>query len=227
LPAGTDTTRAFGQWIAESCTPDSLVLDVGAGYDRNQVDATVHPLVACLVGVDPSDNILSNPSLHERHHATLKEFAQLDSRQFDIVCASWVLEHVSDPAEFFSECRGLLKPGGELFIITPNLWHYFGLTAKASSALGVEDRMLGKLMGTERKAEYHFPTAYRANSVRAIKRHLGQAGFTRVEFRCCDNPRDYDYIVPSQFRWFPRLYSRLVYQLHAPTYMGRLMFSAS
>jgi SAM-dependent methyltransferase len=227
LPSGTDTTRAFREWVAEGCTPDALALDVGAGYDRNQVDATVQPLVACLVGVDPSDNIFSNPFLHERHHVALTEFARLENRRFDIVCAAWVLEHVSDPTEFFSACRGLLKPGGDLFIITPNLWHYFGLTAKASSAVGLEDRILAKLMGTDRKAAYHFPTAYRANSIRSINRFLDEAGFRCVEFRCCDTPRDYDYVVPPRLRWFPRLYSRVAYRLRAPTFMGRLMFRAS
>lgn len=39
---------------------------------------------------------------------------------FDFITLSHVLEHVHDPAEFLLQIRGLLRPGGCLYIDTPN-----------------------------------------------------------------------------------------------------------
>jgi SAM-dependent methyltransferase len=227
LPATTNRMSAFTEWCAEYCTPDALVLDIGAGYDRNGVDAALQPLVARLVGIDPSEKLNANPSLDERYQITLEEFARIEERKFRFVLATWVLEHVSAPSEFFSACHHLLEPDGMFFAITPNLWHYFGLIAKSAASLGVEDWILDRIIGPERKAEYHSETRYRMNSILAIKRLLQQNGFQSGEFRCCDGPADYDYVIPQPLRWFPRLYSRLVYQLHLPSGMEVLMFRAT
>lgn len=226
LSRDTDTMAAFVDWIAADCASDMVVLDIGAGYDRNQVDAALKPLVARLVGVDPAETIVENPALDERHRMTLEEFARSENRQFDVILASWVLEHLADPGAFFATCRRLLKPGGTFYAITPNLWHYFGLITKTTATLGVDDWILRQLMGAERKDEYHYPTQYRSNSIPALKRALAEAGFQSVEFRCSDNPGNYDYVVPPRLRFVPRLYSRLVYRLGLPVLMGRLMVRA-
>lgn len=226
LPASANTMLAFTEWVAEYCTLPALALDIGAGYDRNHVDAALRPLVSCLVGIDPSENILKNPALHERHQVRLEDFVRQDQRQFDVIVAAWVLEHICDPGEFFGACRRVLRPGGTLFAVTPNLWHYFGLTAKVTSRLGLEDPLLTRIIGSEHRAEYHFATRYRSNSVRAITRALDKAGFDSVEFRCCDAPVDYHYVIPQPLRWFPRLYSRFVYRWQLRSCMGRIMFRA-
>ena len=38
---------------------------------------------------------------------------------FDLILALDILEHVADPEAFIAECARLLKPGGQLFIMTP------------------------------------------------------------------------------------------------------------
>jgi len=226
LPRDTDTMAAFTAWIATDCTADMVVLDIGAGYDRNQVDAALKPLVAQLVGVDPAETILQNASVDEAHQLTLEEFARAENRQFDLILASWVLEHLADPDAFFSTCRRLLKPGGAFYAITPNLWHYFGLLTKTTAALGLDDWILRQLMGAQRKDEYHYPTQFRSNSIPALKRALERAGFRSVEFQCSDNPGNYDYVVPPRVRFVPRLYSGFVYRLGLPVLMGRLTVRA-
>ncbi len=45
----------------------------------------------------------------------------LDGREFDLVVLSHVIEHSSDPGRLLSECRRVLRPGGQLTIVTPNV----------------------------------------------------------------------------------------------------------
>lgn len=50
----------------------------------------------------------------------LRELA-LPAMSFDAIVMAHVIEHVPDPVGLFSECRRLLKPGGLLISITPNV----------------------------------------------------------------------------------------------------------
>lgn len=40
---------------------------------------------------------------------------------FDIICSFHVIEHLKDPLSMLQKARSLLKPGGRLFLVTPNL----------------------------------------------------------------------------------------------------------
>jgi SAM-dependent methyltransferase len=227
VPSSTNVNKAFPDWIAEYCNPTSLVLDIGAGYDRNQIDAFLKSRVSCLVGIDPSEDILSNLAVDERYQTSLENFAKVTEMEFDVLFSVMVLEHVTDPTTFFSACGRMLKPGGTLFMVTPNLWHYFGLATKITSLLGMNEWILDRLIGKQHKETYHFSTTYRINSLYAIRRILTQVGFSSVEFQCFDAPYRYNYVIPKYLRWFPHLYSRLVYWLNLPFMMGTIMFRAT
>ncbi|MBS4067304.1 MAG: methyltransferase domain-containing protein [Sulfurimonas sp.] len=49
------------------------------------------------------------------------ESNKLDANQFDAILLSHVIEHVRNPIELLSECYRLLKPGGNIYLSTPNL----------------------------------------------------------------------------------------------------------
>lgn len=49
------------------------------------------------------------------------ENAQFPDNFFDIVTVSHVIEHLYDPINFLGECRRVLKPGGKLVLLTPNI----------------------------------------------------------------------------------------------------------
>jgi SAM-dependent methyltransferase len=52
-------------------------------------------------------------------HGTLHE-ANLPADSFDVITLIQVIEHVPDPLRTVTECARLLKPGGQLVVITPN-----------------------------------------------------------------------------------------------------------
>jgi 2-polyprenyl-3-methyl-5-hydroxy-6-metoxy-1,4-benzoquinol methylase len=42
------------------------------------------------------------------------------SESFEVITMRHVIEHVPDPVETLTECARILKPGGQLFLFTPN-----------------------------------------------------------------------------------------------------------
>ena len=46
--------------------------------------------------------------------------------RFDVVLSFFALEHVAEPRTFLAAARGLLKPGGTLYLIVPNIRHNIG-----------------------------------------------------------------------------------------------------
>ena len=227
LPSYIDAQTEFARWVIKYCDHTSIVLDVGAGKGITGCARIIHQKVAHLVGVDPDTAIEENPYLDERHQTSIEDFAYGRDSSFDCLYAHFVLEHLTRPYEFLSSCRSLLKPGGMLFGVTPNLWHYFGMATKLSASLGIEDWLLERLIGAPAKAAYHFPTTYRINSIQVMKRVLAHAGFQEIEFICFDAPKGFEYCLPKVLRWFPGLYSSVVYALRIPQIMGHIMFRAT
>lgn len=219
----------FAQWVISDCKQGALVLDVGAGLGNAKYATLIRPQVAYLVGIDPDTNIYQNTQLDEKYKATLEEFAANDQQahRFDVIYAYCVVEHVDEPMQFFSGCHKLLRTGGNLFVCTPNLWHYFGMATKFSATIGLENWTLDRLLGAERRTTYHFPTRYRGNSIPTIKNYLTQAGYAAVEFKVFDNPAIFHSYLPKPLRWAPNLWSQAVYTLHLSSLMGTLMFKAT
>ncbi|ETS62037.1 hypothetical protein PaG_03593 [Moesziomyces aphidis] len=109
------------------------VADIGCG--GGLLSESLARLGARTTGVDASasnigiatthasrDPLLSRPhslggsSLTYLH--TTAEQLVAEGRQFDVVCAMEVLEHVNGPADFMRSLDRLLKPGGHLFMST-------------------------------------------------------------------------------------------------------------
>ena len=45
------------------------------------------------------------------------------ARQFDVITAGEVLEHLDTPGQFMKNCAAMLEPGGRLVITVPNPWY--------------------------------------------------------------------------------------------------------
>ncbi|MHB8845076.1 MAG: class I SAM-dependent methyltransferase [Nitrospirota bacterium] len=109
--------------------PNGHLLELGCGSGRMLGFMSSLGWNAEGIDVDPSavDNAqakglkVSLGSLKQQNYP---------ENSFDAVMMSHVIEHVSDPAEVFAECYRVLKPGGVLSIVTPNVeslgLRYFG-----------------------------------------------------------------------------------------------------
>lgn len=57
-------------------------------------------------------------------HVGSLESVQYPDNTFDAVTMNHVIEHVYDPVALLQECRRVLKPGGRMVIVTPNIRGY-------------------------------------------------------------------------------------------------------
>ncbi len=251
LAATDDQYDVLARWVAEVGTPADSLLDIGAGDGDDAYLERIRPLVGRVVGIDPEPSGAANTRLDEWHQTTVEAYAAdlagegagSDERGgsssgrpgFDLALAIYVVEHVTEPRAFFRAARACLRPGGSLFIVTPNLWHYFGVAAKAAMALGVEDRLLGALRARHPEHQHagqhehqhrnaaHFPVAYRANSVRALASVGREAGFSALEIRHLENPAIFETYFPGRSVAFPRWYSRTMHRIGRPELFGTLI----
>lgn len=125
-----------------------------------------------VVGVDLDPRVTSNPFLHKGIEADASNLPLPDA-YFDVVIADNVMEHIDDPEKTLTEIARVLKPGGSFFFKTPNKYHYMPVIANMTPhwfhawVNGVRGR----------DAVDTFPTRYKLNSKRSVKRLSQKVGF--------------------------------------------------
>ncbi len=103
-----------------SALPRGRLLDVGCG--DGQIVEFMQRLGWQAEGVDfdpPAVEIAKGKGLRV-HVGTLPAQAYVEN-SFDAIVLSHFIEHVPDPAALLCECRRILRPGGRLIILTPNV----------------------------------------------------------------------------------------------------------
>lgn len=119
VPLLRDTVGSTVMWLRAS--EKGKLLDVGCG--SGDFLATMRGLGWDVHGVEPDSTAAT--IARERHN--LKVFdgtlhaAEFPDDAFDAVTLSHVIEHVHDVDDLLAECRRVLKPGGRLVVLTPNV----------------------------------------------------------------------------------------------------------
>ena len=102
------------------------ILDVGCG--GGILSEALAREEARVTGLDVSEASLRVAKLHLHEseldinyiHSTVEEFAEQESREFDVITCMELLEHVPDPVSTISACSQLVKSGGSLYFSTLN-----------------------------------------------------------------------------------------------------------
>ncbi|MBO0775647.1 MAG: class I SAM-dependent methyltransferase [Actinobacteria bacterium] len=228
LPTDADQYQALAEWVARTAPPAARILDIGSGDGGDKYSGRIRELAGFLAGVDPSPAATRHPNLDQFLRCSVEEYAAglPAAERFDVALAVYVAEHVRDPLAFLTAARGVLKPAGALFIVTPNRWHYFGAAASTAAVLGIDDAVF-RLLRRARPGHGHHPRhyrlAYRMNSPRSLRGYAERAGFTRLEMAHLDNPRLFQYCFPGPAAALPAQYSRLVYRLGLRNLFGTLL----
>lgn len=213
LPASTTFFEGFEAFVAEEIPENGSVLDVGCGPGTKFVPSNIRAKARLFVGVDPDPRVISSPIHDEKYNCKLEDYALQERRKFDVICASFVVEHVDQPENFLRAVHGLLSPNGVFIAGTPNLNHYFGVISLVSQKLAVQEAALRILIGQQEINTYHHSTHYKMNRPAAIRKLGENAGFSSCELAMFDNPEHLSYYFPSKLHFIPRTYSNLVHHL--------------
>jgi SAM-dependent methyltransferase len=219
-----DGTIEFYTRVRALLSADSVVADVGCGRGEHQDDSL--PLrrnlrclkgsVARVVGLDVAGAGQDNATLDEFRQLTPNKPWPLADRSINLVLCDSVIEHLPDPDVLFREAQRVLVPRGHLCIRTTNLFSYVGLAARL-----MPNRYHAPILSrvqSERKEDDVFPTLYRCNTLRAIRRQFRKHHFHAVVYGHDAGP---GYLVFSRIAYAAGfLHQRIAPGVIRPTIMG-------
>lgn len=177
--------KFFREEVLGVLRPDHHVLDLGAGAGI-VAEMNFRGLARRVCGVDPDPRVKMNPYLDEAREGT-GEAIPYANEAFDIVVADNVLEHLSDPRRVFREVSRVLRPGGLFLAKTPNALHYMPLIARYTPHRFHE--LVNRLRG--RATVDTFPTRYRANSIRTVRKLAMETGFICADMKRLEGRPEY------------------------------------
>ena len=172
--------------VANAIVPGCSWLDVGGGSspfpDNPKLAAELAARTSHFVGVDPSANVHANPYTREKHEAFIENYHT--DEPFDVATLRMVAEHVTEPGSVIASLARLLKPGGRVIILTVDLFSPITLASRFTP-FGLHHPVKKLLWGGEEKDT--FPTAYKMNTRRELRRLFTKGGFRESEFAHLDD----------------------------------------
>jgi len=180
-----DATIAFYAQLNSVLRPDFVVVDVGCGRGAAAEDPVpwrrelqiLRGKCAAVIGVDVDTAGSENPTVDEFRLIEDERLPVADA-SIDVCLSDAVVEHVEDVSGFFAECARVLKPGGYLFVRTPNVWNYATIATRLVPNR-FHQRVLSRVQ-PGRRGEDVFPTLYRCNTVVRLRRAFEEHGLDGV-----------------------------------------------
>lgn len=186
---------AYYQRINALLAPSMTVIDLGAGRGTQLIRPPdfmfrllkLQGKVRKVIGLDVDPAVAEHPYLDERHVIDPAAAYPLPDASADMIVADWVLEHVADPDHLAREVGRVLKPGGWFCARTPNRFGYVALAVNlVPNAL---HKAILKRVSPERHGEDVFPTAYRLNTLGALRRRFDPLLWEHHSFTMNSTPR--------------------------------------
>jgi len=171
-----DGTIQFYTRINALLEPNMTILDLGAGRGLTPEGGTqfsrklvqLRGKVSRIIGVDIDPAVKSNPFLDE---AIVYDGKSIDvpDQSIDLLISEATFEHITDPAPIAREISRIVKPGGWVCARTPHLYSALVLGASLIPN-SLHHKVLRRVQPGGRAERDVFPTVYKMNSSRTIKR---------------------------------------------------------
>ena len=118
---GMHTHREEHHWLTLKDAAPGRLLDVGCGNGRFLAKMRAAGWQVEGTDFDPAAVKHVREQLGVPAHCGDLESAGFPAGSFDVVVLQHVIEHVETPVDLLRECLRILKPGGQLLLITPNV----------------------------------------------------------------------------------------------------------
>lgn len=189
-----DGTIQFFARVNALLRPEMTVLDFGAGRgliaeDKNRFRrelGILHHKVAKVIAVDVDDAVLENRISDEQHVFDGTNLPIAD-RSVDLIVADHVLEHVGEPQATAAEIDRVLKPGGWFCARTP---YSYSMLASVTRLIPNRSHanLVKRVQPGGRESKDVFPTRYRLNSFRALKKYFPKAKWDHHSYTWTPEP---------------------------------------
>ncbi len=165
-PGWRPATEIFADLVRSKFTRGSRVLDLGCG--RGGLVEQLQPSLGFIAGLD-ADIVSLREHRLARGIDSFPRIAAVSERlpfredSFDIIFASWTLEHIEKPEKTFRQIGRVIHPGGIFVFITPNRLHpLVRLNLQLGRVEWLQVALVEKLYGRDRQET--FMARYRANT---------------------------------------------------------------
>ena len=194
---GFNATTIYRDRLRNIVKPGMNLLHAGCGWDKHNI-SSVYSDTCKVTGID-LDPVVADRFHSEFHLASLNDMP-FEENSFDIVFSEYVFEHLSEPHGAFDEIRRVLKPGGRLLIVTPNLFSYKSIVARFTPY------SFHLAMGRIRYGRGHeadmYPTHFLCNTDRSFRRFAAQHEFDVVAILLVTNGPTWFEKIPIVFEIF-------------------------
>ena len=203
--SSVDGTVQFYQRVNALLRKDDIVVDLGAGRGAAAQIATPAYTLELMnlrgqckrvIGIDIDDVVFENPFLDEARLIPDDGRFPVQNNSVDLIVSDAVFEHINDPTRFSLEIDRVLRKGGWLCARTPNRWGYIGISANF-----IPNRYhvaLLKYLQPNRRAVDVFPTCYKLNTLRSLKRAFPQTRYEHYIYSWNSEPA---YFASSRVAW--------------------------
>jgi SAM-dependent methyltransferase len=185
-PDWRSSGEIFEQTVYNYLGNHNRILDIGCGrgglseklvYQGNQVygfDIDWHSMMS------HRDSLIQLCAGHS-------DFLPIKSFSHQIIIASWLLEHLSDPLTSFREIRRVLAPGGHFIFLTPNKNNPIVMSNISSKLVPRLQSILVERL-YERERTDTFPVFYLANTYKTLQILAKQSGLQLIDLAIIKDP---------------------------------------
>jgi len=175
------------------------VLELGPG-PANETTKFLAGRYAAVDGLDVDPDAAANSHLRRCFVYDGGRFPLADA-SYDAVVADYVLEHVEDPQHLLAEIVRVLRPGGVFFFRTPNVRHFIPFIARVTPHW-FHRLVANPLRDLPAGAHDPYPTRFRMNTGRRVRRLAAAAGLREVELRFVEREPAYGMAARPLFLLF-------------------------
>lgn len=182
-PSWKDSLMFYKEIIDQNVHQNTRILDIGCGHA--DFLETIYIKTPNTYGIDPDKNAIEKNTIIRNKVVGFADNLPFKDNFFDLVVSAWVLEHLKNPKKAFKEIYRILKPGGKVIFLTPNVWNYNVWMIRI-----VPDRFhdffTRKLY--DRQENDTYPKQYKINSIKKIDKTLLPIGFKKFQLILNSDP---------------------------------------